>query len=328
MEAIDRINWVINYIEENLHDKEVCYSEISKITLMPISAFQRFFSLTTGLTLSEYIRRRRLSLSANDILNTDDKIIDIAVKYGYDSADAFSVAFKRAYNVSPSVARQNQIKIEPFYRLNYSLSINYVKGDENMNDLNYEKGKYKPQIEAMENASPRRTVNVDLSTMKSLELHPMDVQYENSMMVMHADGHDCGMLTAETFTVPLKVELRAKTDSSNIRMRYNQVEVILNWECNYDAIQVDDMSDVTQENPWSVIEYGNGYNGRIPENEFVDIEWIIGTEIMLVKVNGDLRYVSDDVNLIKRVNGNSDSVRVNPAWGSTVTVESLRVTEL
>ena len=78
MESIDRLNRAISYIEENLHDN-ISYDEISKITLSPISTFQRFFCLTTGMALSEYIRRRKLSCSAEDVLNTDKKIIDIAV---------------------------------------------------------------------------------------------------------------------------------------------------------------------------------------------------------------------------------------------------------
>jgi len=131
MEPIDRLNKAIHYIEENLHDS-VDYNEISKITLSPISAFQRFFCLTTGMALSEYIRRRKLSRAASDVLHTDEKIIDIAVKYGYESADAFSVAFKRMYNVSPSFARQNQVNLEPFHRLYYTLSIKYIKGDAKM----------------------------------------------------------------------------------------------------------------------------------------------------------------------------------------------------
>jgi AraC-like DNA-binding protein len=131
MESIDRLNQAISYIEENLYDG-VDYNEISKITLSPISAFQRFFCLTTGMALSEYIRRRKLSRAASDLLNTNEKIIDIAVKYGYESADAFSVAFKRAYNVSPSFARQNQVSLEPFHRLYYELSVKYIKGDTKM----------------------------------------------------------------------------------------------------------------------------------------------------------------------------------------------------
>jgi AraC family transcriptional regulator len=87
------------------------------------------------MALSEYIRRRRLSRAASDVLHTNEKIIDIAVKYGYESADAFSVAFKRAYNVSPSFARQNQVNLEPFHRLYYTLSIKYIKGDTKMKKL-------------------------------------------------------------------------------------------------------------------------------------------------------------------------------------------------
>jgi len=134
MESIDRLNQAICYIEENLHDS-VDYDEISRITLSPISAFQRFFCLTTGMALSEYIRRRKLSCAADDLLHTNEKIIDIAVKYGYISADAFSVAFKRTYNIPPSFARQSQIELKPFYRLYFELSIKYIKGDTKMKNI-------------------------------------------------------------------------------------------------------------------------------------------------------------------------------------------------
>jgi len=138
MESIDRLNQAISYIEENLHGN-VSYDEISNITLSPISAFQRFFSLTTGMTLAEYIRRRKLSRAANDVLNTDEKIIDIAMKYGYGSADAFSVAFKREYDVSPLLARQSQINLESFHRLHYILSIKQIRGDAKMSVLKQER---------------------------------------------------------------------------------------------------------------------------------------------------------------------------------------------
>ena len=128
MEPIDRLNRAIQYIEENLCDG-VDYSEISKITLSPISTFQRFFCMTTGMALSEYIRRRELSCAVKDLYNTTEKIIDIAIKYGYNSADAFSVAFKRTYNITPSYARKNYLSLETFHRLYFSLSINYFEGD-------------------------------------------------------------------------------------------------------------------------------------------------------------------------------------------------------
>jgi len=136
MESIDRLNRAIHYIEENLRTG-VDYNQISKITLSPISAFQRFFMLTTGIALSEYIRRRKLSSAANDLMQTNEKLIDLAAKYGYESADAFSVAFKRAYNVSPSAARRGRIHLESFHRMHYSLSINYFKGEPKMKKITH-----------------------------------------------------------------------------------------------------------------------------------------------------------------------------------------------
>ncbi|MCL2814252.1 MAG: helix-turn-helix domain-containing protein [Oscillospiraceae bacterium] len=134
MESIDRLNRAIQYIEDNLHET-IDYREISKITLSPVSAFQRFFYLTTGMALSEYIRRRKLSCAADDLSNTDKKIIDIALRYGYESSDAFSAAFKRAYDVPPSAVRRRQIKLEPFHRLYFILSVINVKGDSKMKTI-------------------------------------------------------------------------------------------------------------------------------------------------------------------------------------------------
>ena len=136
MESFDRLNRAISYIENNLSG-EVDYNEISKITLSPISSFQRFFNLTAGMSLSEYIRRRKLSCAASEILKTDNKIIDIAMKYGYESADAFSTAFKRMYNISPSETRKKCVELVPFNRLYFNLSIISVKGDRKLH--NFEK---------------------------------------------------------------------------------------------------------------------------------------------------------------------------------------------
>ena len=127
MESINRLNQAIRYIEDNMRTG-IDYNEISKITLSPISTFQRFFCLSTGMSLSEYIRRRKLSCAAFDLQNTSDKIIDIALNYGYDSADAFSVAFKRMYNITPLAARQDKVELQPFDRLYFDLSVKYIRG--------------------------------------------------------------------------------------------------------------------------------------------------------------------------------------------------------
>jgi len=178
-----------------------------------------------------------------------------------------------------------------------------------------------PLIDSFENTLPReKPVDIDLAAM--IKLNTIDLRYENGMMVMKAEGDKNGMLTSETFAAPLRIEMRAKTDGNSIRMRYRHSEVILNWECNPDEIQVDDMDNGS--------EYGRRFNGRIPVGEFLDIEWLIGSEITAVKVNGELRHAENDSFYIKKFMNREQPapVRINPAFGSTVTVESLRVTEL
>lgn len=128
MDSIDRMNRALGYIERNL-DKEIDFNEMSRITACPAATFQRFFMLATGMTLTDYIRRRKLSCAAHELQNTNEKVIDIAFKYGYESSDTFGVAFKRIYGITPSMARQPGTKLEPFYRLSFTLSITQIKGE-------------------------------------------------------------------------------------------------------------------------------------------------------------------------------------------------------
>ncbi len=129
MEWIERLNHVIDYIEEHLED-EIINDEIGKIVLCPVGAFLRTFSLLSGITLSEYIRRRKLTRAAFELQSTDCKVIDLAVKYGYESSDAFCVAFKKMHGISPVTARQQDIKLKSYPRLSFTLTI---KGDAEMN---------------------------------------------------------------------------------------------------------------------------------------------------------------------------------------------------
>ena len=125
MESIDRLNQAISYIEEHLTDI-IDYEQISKITLSPISSFQHFFYLTTGFSLSEYIKRRRLACAASDLINTNKHITDIAVKYGYKSPNTFSVAFKRHYHISPVDVKKANLSLPPFPRMYYKLTVEQV----------------------------------------------------------------------------------------------------------------------------------------------------------------------------------------------------------
>ena len=120
---VEQLNNALVYIDDHLCD-EIDFKEISRITACSIETLQRFFMLSTGTTLTGYIRQRRLYEAFNDLKNTDEKVIDIAVKYGYASPDAFGVAFKRMYGVTPSMARKDEnLTVMPFSRMEFSLNI-------------------------------------------------------------------------------------------------------------------------------------------------------------------------------------------------------------
>lgn len=139
MDWVDRMNSVIDYVEEHINS-EIDEKEISKIAACSFSLFQGSFTQITGIALSEYIRRRKLTCAAHELQNTDKKIIDIALKYGYQSADAFSVAFKRLHGVTPMDARKSFVKLTFYCRLSFALTI---KGVDKMDYTTIERTPFK-----------------------------------------------------------------------------------------------------------------------------------------------------------------------------------------
>ena len=85
--------------------------------------FQKGFAMLCGFTISEYIRKRRLSLAGNEIAGSDIKIIDIAIKYGYDSPDSFTKAFTRFHGVTPTVARKKHTTLKSFAPLKLTIAL-------------------------------------------------------------------------------------------------------------------------------------------------------------------------------------------------------------
>lgn len=126
MEWVDRMNQVIDYIEAHLCD-DINTDEISRIMACPYSVFQRSFAPITGIQVSEYIRRRRLTCAAYDLQNTGQRILDIAIKYGYDSADAFTVAFKRMHGIVPQEVRRSNVNLIFYARLTFTFMITGVQ---------------------------------------------------------------------------------------------------------------------------------------------------------------------------------------------------------
>lgn len=105
MVIIKSFNDTIRYIE-NVLDDEIDEAEITRLSTYSYAMFSRLFSILTNMTLSEYMRLRKLSKAAIEIRSSDIKIIDVAIKYGYESSDAFTYAFKLFHGVTPSDVRR------------------------------------------------------------------------------------------------------------------------------------------------------------------------------------------------------------------------------
>lgn len=119
---IESISGAISYIEENLTG-ELTIEKIAKYTLISPFYFQKGFSMLCGFTVSDYIRQRRLALAGSELVSTDAKIIDIAVKYGYDSPDSFTKAFSRFHGITPTAVRKNGAMLKSFAPLKISFTL-------------------------------------------------------------------------------------------------------------------------------------------------------------------------------------------------------------
>ena len=129
MDYLERMNDALDYVESNL-DGEIDYKIAANLTCCSVSYFQRMFSFIADITLSEYIRRRRMTLAAFELQNSNIKIIDLAIKYGYESPDSFSRAFQNLQGMVPSIARNVGVSLKAYLRITFHISI---KGDVEMN---------------------------------------------------------------------------------------------------------------------------------------------------------------------------------------------------
>lgn len=128
VEWILRLNEAIDYIENNL-EGNIDVNEAAKKAACSTYHFQRMFSYIAGVTLGEYIRKRRMTL-AFEMIQGDRKVIEIAAKYGYDSPTSFNRAFQGVHGIAPSIAKNEGVTLTVYPRITFSLSI---KGDEAMN---------------------------------------------------------------------------------------------------------------------------------------------------------------------------------------------------
>ena len=129
MEWIERLNHAIDYIEKHL-TTEIDYEQLGRIACCSSYHFQRMFTYMAGIPLSEYIRRRKMSLAAVDLQGKNMKIIDVAGKYGYQSPTAFNRAFQSVHGIAPSAVKNEGVSIKSFPPILFKIT---VKGAEEMN---------------------------------------------------------------------------------------------------------------------------------------------------------------------------------------------------
>ncbi|WP_242212337.1 AraC family transcriptional regulator [Bacillus cereus group sp. BfR-BA-01383] len=130
MDSLKNMNAAMQYIEDNLTD-EIDFKEVARLALCSEYHFKRMFSFLAGISLSDYIRCRRLTLAAFELKNSNVKVIDIAIKYGYNSPDSFSRAFQNLHGITPSEARNSNHSLKAYSPMTFQLSI------QGGNEMNY-----------------------------------------------------------------------------------------------------------------------------------------------------------------------------------------------
>jgi AraC family transcriptional regulator len=139
MDWLEKMNGAIQYLEDHLLD-EIDYDEVAKRAWCSSYHFQRMFSFITDVSVSEYVRRRRLTLAAFELQKKDVKVIDLSLKYGYDSPVSFARAFQNLHGTTPTLARDKGVTLKAFPKLSFHISI---KGDVEMNYRIEEKEKFR-----------------------------------------------------------------------------------------------------------------------------------------------------------------------------------------
>ncbi|MFS0864059.1 AraC family transcriptional regulator [Fredinandcohnia sp. 179-A 10B2 NHS] len=128
MAWLESLQKAIDYMEEHILE-DISIDDIAYQANASTFHFQRTFSILTDSSVGDYLRRRRLTLAAEELTRTDTKIIDLAYKYGYDTPEAFTKAFRKQHGVSPSEVRKGLGKLQSFNRLVIQVSL---KGAEPM----------------------------------------------------------------------------------------------------------------------------------------------------------------------------------------------------
>src|SRR5699024_11073610 len=129
MTWVESLQAAIDYMEDHLLD-DLSIESIAQETNFSVFHFQRTFAILTDMSVGEYLRRRRLTLAAHELMRLNTKIIDLSYKYGYETPEAFSKAFRKQHGITPTEARKYTGKLKSYNRLVIQVNL---KGAEPMN---------------------------------------------------------------------------------------------------------------------------------------------------------------------------------------------------
>lgn len=128
MEMLMNLKNAIDLMEDRMEGR-LDIEELARVAYMSPFHFQRMFHMLTGMTVAEYARKRKLTLAAQELAASSAKVVDVALKYGYDSPESFAKAFRKIHGIAPSEARGPGIGLKAFPRISFHLSL---KGDKDM----------------------------------------------------------------------------------------------------------------------------------------------------------------------------------------------------
>lgn len=128
MDWVNRLNAALDPMEEQM-EGSLEIEAIAQVAHVSPYHFQRLFHMLTGMTVAEYVRKRKLTLAAKELASAGSKVIDVALKYGYDSPESFAKAFRLLHGLVPSQARAPGVHLKAFPRLSFHLSL---RGDQEM----------------------------------------------------------------------------------------------------------------------------------------------------------------------------------------------------
>lgn len=122
MDWLTRMTATLNYVEENLCG-EIDYKTLEKVACCSAHTFFKMFSYVADVSLSEYVKRRRLTLAALELQGGDVKVIDVALRYGYESPVSFARAFQALHGVTPTQAKKSGITLKAYPRISFQMSM-------------------------------------------------------------------------------------------------------------------------------------------------------------------------------------------------------------